>query len=227
MNSKLNTEHTTDHWFNPKALLAKPRARGWIHLIATPLVLMAAMFAITVPETFTQRLSVAVFGVCSVVLFGSSAVYHRGTWSGRVSAVLRRLDHSNIFLLIAGTYTPLAVLLLPINQSQVLLAVIWVAAIAGILLRQLWSSAPRWLYVLLYVALGWVAVWYLPDFYTASGGWVIAFIVLGGLFYTLGAVIYALKKPNWFPYSFGFHEIFHVCTVIAWTCHYVAIFLAM
>lgn len=227
MNSKLNTGHTTDHWFNPKALLAKPRARGWIHLIATPLVLMAAMFAITVPETFTQRLSVAVFGVCSVVLFGSSAVYHRGTWSARVSAVLRRLDHSNIFLLIAGTYTPLAVLLLPINQSQVLLTVIWVAAIAGILLRQLWSSAPRWLYVLLYVALGWVAVWYLPDFYTASGGWVIAFIVLGGLFYTLGAVIYALKKPNWFPYSFGFHEIFHVCTVIAWTCHYVAIFLAM
>jgi hemolysin III len=227
MNSKLNTEHTTDHWFNPKALLAKPRARGWIHLIATPLVLMAAMFAITVPETFTQRLSVAVFGVCSVVLFGSSAVYHRGTWSARVSAVLRRLDHSNIFLLIAGTYTPLAVLLLPTDQTQVLLTVIWVAAIAGILVRQLWSSAPRWLYVLLYIALGWVAVWYLPDFYLASGGWVVAFIVLGGVFYTLGAVIYALKRPNWFPYSFGFHEIFHVCTVIAWTCHYVAIILAM
>lgn len=227
MNSQLNTEHTPDAWFNPKALLAKPRARGWIHLVATPVVLMVAMLAIALPETVNQRLSVAVFGMCSVVLFGSSAVYHRGTWSARVSAVLRRLDHSNIFLLIAGTYTPLAVLLLPDDTMSQLLTVVWVAAIAGILVRQFWLSAPRWLYVLLYIALGWVAVWYLPDFYATSGASVVTFIILGGLFYTVGAVVYAMKRPNWFPYSFGFHEIFHVCTVIAWACHYTAIILAM
>lgn len=227
MNSPLSAQHTTDHWFHPKALLAKPRARGWIHLIATPAVLMAAMLAIALPESLDVRLSVAVFGMCSVILFGSSAVYHRGTWSARVSAILRRLDHSNIFLLIAGTYTPLAVLLLSTQQMQFLLTVIWTGAIVGILMRQLWLNAPRWLYVLLYIALGWVAVWYLPDFYNAAGLGVVAWIVVGGLFYTLGAVVYAVKRPNWFPYSFGFHEIFHVCTVIAWACHYIAILLAM
>ena len=162
-----------------------------------------------------------------MVLFGSSAVYHRGNWSPRVTAALRRLDHSNIFLLIAGTYTPLAVMLLPESQMQLLLTVIWIAALGGILMRQFWIWAPRWLYVPIYIALGWVAVWYLPDFYAASGGLVVTFIVLGGVFYTLGAVVYAIKRPNFFPYSFGFHEIFHVCTVIAWACHYVAILVSM
>ncbi|GAA4471357.1 hypothetical protein GCM10023190_00390 [Enteractinococcus fodinae] len=196
-------------------------------MVATPLALIATMLSVAVPETFTERLSVAIFGICSVVLFGSSAVYHRGNWSPRVMAALRRLDHSNIFLLIAGTYTPLAVMLLPQSQMQLLLTVIWIAALGGILMRQFWIWAPRWVYVPIYIALGWVAVWYLPDFYAASGGLVVSFIVLGGVFYTLGAVVYALKRPNFFPYSFGFHEIFHVCTVIAWACHYVAILVSM
>lgn len=227
MTSKPTTARTNRSEVDPKALLTKPRARGWIHLVATPLVLIATMLSVAVPETFHERFSVAIFGICSVVLFGSSAVYHRGNWSPRVTAALRRLDHSNIFLLIAGTYTPLAVMLLPESQMQLLLTVIWIAALGGILMRQFWIWAPRWLYVPIYIALGWVAVWYLPDFYAASGGLVVTFIVLGGVFYTLGAVVYAIKRPNFFPYSFGFHEIFHVCTVIAWACHYVAILASM
>lgn len=227
MTSKPTTARTNRSEVDPKALLTKPRARGWIHLVATPLVLIATMLSVAVPETFHERFSVAIFGICSVVLFGSSAVYHRGNWSPRVTAALRRLDHSNIFLLIAGTYTPLAVMLLPESQMQLLLTVIWIAALGGILMRQFWIWAPRWLYVPIYIALGWVAVWYLPDFYAASGGLVVTFIVLGGVFYTLGAVVYAIKRPNFFPYSFGFHEIFHVCTVIAWACHYVAILVSM
>lgn len=227
MTSKQTTASTSRQWLNPKNLLAKPRARGWIHLVATPLALIATMLSVAVPETFNERLSVAIFGICSVVLFGSSAVYHRGNWSPRVTAALRRLDHSNIFLLIAGTYTPLAVMLLPTRQMQLLLTVIWSAALLGILMRQFWLSAPRWLYVPIYIALGWVAVWYLPDFYATSGGFVVSFIVLGGVFYTLGAVVYAIKRPNFFPYSFGFHEIFHVCTVVAWACHYVSILASM
>lgn len=227
MTSKPTRARKSRASIDPKALLTKPRARGWIHLVATPLALIATMLSVAVPDTFTERLSVAIFGICSVVLFGSSAVYHRGNWSPRVTAALRRLDHSNIFLLIAGTYTPLAVMLLPRSQMQVLLTVIWIAALGGILMRQFWIWAPRWVYVPIYIALGWVALWYLPDFYAASGGIVVSFIVLGGVFYTLGALVYGLKRPNFFPYSFGFHEIFHVCTVIAWACHYVAIVASM
>lgn len=209
------------------AFFDKPRARGWIHLIATPIVLCAVMAAIALPATLSQRLSVAVFGVASVLLFGASAVYHRGDWTPRLHAFLRRLDHSNIFLLIAGTYTPLAVLILEPARMQTLLIVIWSGALVGIAMRQFWISAPRWLYVPIYVALGWVAVWYLPEFYALGGGWVTTCIILGGVFYTLGAIAYATKYPNFFPTTFGYHEVFHLYTVLAWTCHFAAILLAM
>ncbi len=205
----------------------KPRARGWIHLVATPIVLCAVMVAIAFPESFGQRLSVAVFGATSVILFGASAVYHRGNWSATVNDFLRRLDHSNIFLLIAGTYTPLTVLVLEPDQRNLLLTVIWSGAIIGILMRQFWSTAPRWVFVPIYVALGWVAVWFLPEFYALGGAWVMWFIILGGVFYTLGAIAYATKYPNFFPKTFGYHEIFHLYTVIAWTCHFVAILAAV
>lgn len=212
---------------NPKLLLHKPLLRGWIHLAVTPIVLVAVMIAVAIPEGFGQRLSVAIFGVTSVVLFGSSAVYHRGNWAAKINAILRRLDHSNIFLLIAGTYTPLAVLLLARQQATLLLAVIWAGALLGIGLRQFWLSAPRWIYVPIYLALGWVAVWYLPDFYWTGGALVVALIILGGLFYSLGAVVYGLKRPNPLVKVFGFHEIFHLCTVIGWALHFAAILVAI
>lgn len=218
--------HRTNTASNSSVTL-KPRARGWIHLVATPIVFCAVLVAIALPETLVQRISVAVFGASSVLLFGASAVYHRGNWSPRLNAFLRRLDHSNIFLLIAGTYTPLSVLVLEESQRNVLLMVIWSGALLGIVLRQCWSRAPRWVYVPVYIALGWVALWYLPDFYAAGGPGVVWLIILGGIFYTLGAIVYATKYPDFSPKTFGYHEVFHVYTILAWACHFVAILVAI
>src|SRR5690606_731577 len=146
---------------------------------------------VVLSPTTTAKVSTAVFGVTAVLLFGCSAVYHRGNWSPRVLAILRRLDHSNIFLLIAGTYTPLAALLLPWETAVVLLTVVWAGALAGILARVFWLGAPRWFYVPVYIALGWVAVWFMPDFWTLGSPAIVWLVAAGGLAYTLGAVVYA------------------------------------
>lgn len=213
-----NAEQDTD-----ATVVQKPLLRGWIHLVATPVALIAGLIAVAQPEETYQRLSVAVFVLCSVVLFGASAVYHLGNWEPTRRAILRRIDHSNIYLLIAGTYTPLAVLLLEPDTRNLLLGIIWPGALLGIAVRQFWISAPRWVYVPIYVILGWVAIWFLPDIYHGGGGAVVWLVVLGGLLYTAGALIYAIKRPNWFRYTFGFHETFHVCTVLGWMLHFGAI----
>ncbi|MPV38118.1 PAQR family membrane homeostasis protein TrhA [Georgenia subflava] len=208
------------------AAAVKPRLRGWLHAGTAPLALVAGIVLVALSPTSAARWSTAVFAVTAVVLFGCSAVYHRGTWSPRVTAALRRLDHSNIFLLIAGTYTPLAVLLLERSTATVLLLVVWAGAILGILARMVWLNAPRWVYVPIYVALGWVAVGFLPQFWTAGGPAVFWLVAGGGLAYSLGAVAYGTKWPNPSPRWFGFHEIFHVGTVIGWACHYAAVSVA-
>lgn len=204
----------------------KPRLRGWLHAVMAPLALTYGIVLVVLAPAGAPRASVTVFAATTVLLFGTSAIYHRGTWSPRVAAVLRRLDHSNIFLVIAGTYTPLAVLLLPASTAKVLLTVVWSGAIAGILMRVLWLGAPRWLYVPIYVALGWVAVWFLPAFAASGGPAVVILVIAGGLAYTLGALVYGLKRPNPSPRWFGFHEIFHVGTVIGYTCHAIAVAIA-
>ena len=139
----------------------------------------------------------------------------------------KRLDHSNIFLLIAGTYTPLTIALLDRVDATILLSVVWGGALAGILLNLFWPTAPRWLTTLIYVALGWVAVWYLPQLWAGGGPAVVWLIVAGGVLYTLGAIVYGMKKPDPSPTWFGFHEIFHAFTVAAWACHCVAVYLAV
>lgn len=204
----------------------KPRLRGWLHAVMAPLALGYGIVLVVLAPAGAPRASVAVFAAATALLFGTSAVYHRGTWTPRVGAVLRRLDHSNIFLVIAGTYTPLSVLLLPAGTSRLLLTVIWCGALAGILMRVLWLGAPRWLYVPIYVALGWVAVWFLPAFATSGGPAVVWLVVAGGLGYTLGALVYGLKRPDPSPRWFGFHELFHVGTVIGYTCHAIAVGIA-
>jgi hemolysin III len=167
-----------------------------------------------------------VFGLSSILLFGTSAVYHRGTWSPRATGFLRRADHSNIFLVIAGTYTPLAVMLLPHGTAVALLWTVWGGAVLGLLARIFWLGAPRWVYVPVYVALGFVAVGFLPQF-ARTGGAAIAWLVVGGgLAYTLGAVVYGTKKPDPSPRRFGFHEVFHALTVIGFACHATAIMMA-
>lgn len=207
--------------------LVKPKLRGWIHAGTTPLALAAGIVLIALAPSRSSRISATVFTVTAIMLFGTSAVYHRGTWSPHVRGLLRRLDHSNIFLIIAGSYTPFAVLLLPADRARTLLLLVWGGAIAGVLFRVLWVGAPRWLYTPIYVALGWVAVVYLPDFLRRGGVALLVLIVVGGLLYSLGALIYGIKRPNPIPRWFGFHEVFHTCTVLAFVVHYIAVSFAV
>jgi len=205
---------------------AKPRLRGWIHAGTAPLAVAAGIVLVSLAPTAGGKIAGAVFALASALLFTTSAVYHLGTWSPRVASTLRRADHSNIFLIIAGTYTPLAVLLLPESKARVLLLVVWGGALLGLLARVLWLGAPRWLYVPVYVALGWVAVAYLGAFWDTGGPAVVWLVITGGLAYTLGAVVYGTKRPDPSPRWFGFHEVFHSLTVVGFVCHFVAIMIA-
>lgn len=202
----------------------KPTWRGWIHAGTFPLAIAAGIVLIVLAADGPAKASSAIFMASSLMLFGISAVYHRFNWSPKVKAVFRRLDHSNIFLLIAGTYTPLAVNALPFPDNVILLSVIWTGALIGILSRIFWLKAPRWSYVVLYVALGWAAVIYFGAIFAANPATMIL-VLVGGLAYTTGAVFYALKRPNPVPGVFGFHELFHSCTLIAFICHWTAILL--
>jgi hemolysin III len=199
----------------------KPKLRGWLHAGMVPLTVAAGIVLIALAPSTPARIAAAVFSVTAWLLFGTSAVYHRGNWSPRVAGVLKRLDHSNIFLIIAGSYTPFA-LLLPGDQARTMLTIVWTGAIAGVLFRVLWVHAPRWLYTPIYVALGWVAVFYLGPLLQHGGPTIVALIATGGLLYTLGALVYGIKRPNPSPRWFGFHEIFHSLTVAAFIVHYVA-----
>ena len=199
----------------------KPTWRGWIHAATFPIAVVAGIVLISLAQGAPAKWASAVFMVTSMMLFGSSALYHRFNWKPRTLAVLKRIDHANIMLLIAGTYTPLAVLALPTQKTIILLSVVWGGAIVGILFRVFWLHAPRWLYVALYLALGWAAVMYLFDLFDANAT-MMTLVLIGGLLYTAGAVVYALKRPNPWPGHFGFHEIFHVCTVLAFLCHWAA-----
>jgi len=200
----------------------KPLLRGWLHLGAAPIALIAGMGLVVFAPTLAGRVSAAIFTLTAVLLFGTSAVYHRGNWSPKTKAVLRRMDHANIFLIIAGTYTPLTVLLLEGTQRVVVLCLVWGGAILGVIFRVLWVGAPRWLYTPLYVALGWVAVGYIKPFYEAGGLAVVLLVAAGGLCYTVGAVIYGTKWPRGSERYFGFHEIFHALTIAGFVCHFVA-----
>ncbi|MEU1819857.1 hemolysin III family protein [Streptomyces roseifaciens] len=203
----------------------KPRLRGWLHAGMFPAVLIAGVFLTALADSTRGRIACAVYVLTAGSLFGISALYHRGDWSPRANAVLRRLDHANIFLIIAGTYTPLTMLLIPGGRGQVLLWAVWAAAAAGIAFRVFWVGAPRWLYTPCYIAMGWAAVFFLPDFLRKGGIAVLVLVVVGGLLYSAGGVIYGIKRPNPSPRWFGFHEVFHSLTLAAFIVHYVGISL--
>ncbi len=204
----------------------KPHLRGWLHAAMTPIALVAGIILVVLATTTEGKVSAAVFAGTAVLLFGTSAVYHRGTWSPRVGGVLRRLDHSNIFLIIAGSYTPFA-LLLPTDQARTMLLIVWSGAVLGVLFRVFWSHAPRWLYVPAYVMLGWVAVFYFGPLVNHAGAAVMAWVVVGGVLYSLGAVVYGTKRPDISPRWFGFHEVFHALTVLAFAAHFIAASMAL
>ena len=206
------------------AVEIKPTWRGWIHAATFPVAIVAGIVLIVVADGAPAKWASAVFMLTSLLLFGNSALYHRFDWQPKVKVLLKRIDHANILLLIAGTYTPLAVLALPPAKGVLLLSLVWSGTLVGILFRVFWINAPRWLYVALYLLLGWAAVMYIVDLMNANFAMMVL-VIVGGLLYTGGAVVYALKKPNPWPGHFGFHEIFHVCTVLAFLCHWTACLL--
>ncbi|MET7638210.1 hemolysin III family protein [Streptomyces sp. NPDC005438] len=203
----------------------KPLLRGWLHAGMFPAVLVSGVFLTALAESTRGRIACGIYTLTACLLFGVSALYHRGNWGPRAYAVLRRLDHANIFLIIAGTYTPLTILLLPDGRRDLLLWGIWAAAVLGIGFRVLWVGAPRWLYTPCYIAMGWAAVFFLPDFLREGGIAVLVLVVLGGLLYSAGGVIYGIKRPNPSPKFFGFHEVFHTLTLAAFIVHYIGISL--
>ncbi len=213
----------------PLPLTVKPRLRGWLHAYAAVLSLASGATLIVVAATLRGHragLSTAVYAITVTALFTTSALYHRIPWQARGHAVMKRLDHSMIFVFIAGTYTPIAVLTLPRTSATIVLVVVWTGAVFGVALKSAWPDAPRWISVPCYIGLGWVAVFVMPQLMHA-GIAALVLVVAGGLLYTAGAVVYGLKRPNPSPNVFGFHEVFHLCTLLAAICHYIAIWLAV
>jgi hemolysin III len=203
---------------------AKPTWRGWIHAGTFPVAIALGVILIVFADGIPAKISSSIFVASSLLLFGTSALYHRINWSPRVKSIFKRIDHSNIFLLIAGSYTPITVLALPPGKAVILLWMIWGGAALGVGFRIFWIGAPRWLYVPLYILLGWAAMLFIVDFFQAN--WIMmTLIMIGGLCYTAGAIFYGLKRPNPVPGVFGFHEIFHSFTLLAFLCHWTAIFL--
>lgn len=208
------------------AVVPPPRLRGWLHAGMAPVaVVLGIVLVVLSPAEY--RWAAALYSLTAVMLFGTSAVYHRFAWSPKVKVLLKRLDHSNIFLIIAGSYTPFAVVLLPWEQERTLLLLVWTGAILGVLFRVFWVGAPRWLYTPIYIALGWVALFYLPAFWSAGGPAVVILLAVGGLCYSAGGIVYALKRPNPSPEWFGFHEIFHALTLAGFITQYIAVSMVL
>ncbi|MFM2320879.1 MAG: hypothetical protein RL612_26 [Actinomycetota bacterium] len=210
--------------FREPAADVKPTWRGWIHTGVLPIVIAAGVVLIVLADGWVAKTASAIFFASSFLLFGNSALYHRFNWKPKTKLVLKRIDHANIFLLIAGSYTPITLLALPKDKAFWLMFIIWGTALLGIGFRVFWINAPRWLYVPIYIAMGWAAIAFVGDFMNANAPMMIL-ILSGGLAYTIGAVVYGLKKPNPFPGHFGFHEIFHSLTVLAFMSHWTAALL--
>ena len=205
---------------------ARPHLRGWLHAATAPLTLIAGIILVALSPTTATRVGSGIFAASALILFSVSATLHRGAWSRRVNLILRRLDHSSIFLLIAGSYTPFTLLLLPGTSRTVLLGLAWGGALLGIVFRILWPDAPRWLYTPIYIALGWSSIFFADDFLRAGAPVAVTLLAAGGLIYTLGGVVYGLRRPNPSPMWFGFHEVFHSLTIAAFATHYAGISFA-
>lgn len=193
----------------------------------SPLALVAGLVLITITTELRGRVTLTIFTLTAVSLFTCSAIYHRIPWGPSAKAIWRRIDHANIPLLIAGTYTPFAIYLLDKSQAVILLSLVWAGALLSGVFRVFWLSAPRWLYVPIYLALGWAALIYLPDFYRNGGLIVFLLVAFGGILYSLGAIIYAVKWPNFSINWFGFHELFHAMTAAAFISHFIAAILVI
>ena len=201
----------------------RPRLRGVLHEIGFfAALVIGVLFGINVTGP-RESVSAAVFAGSVVAMFGASALYHRVWWSERVRPWMRRLDHAGIYLLIAGTYTPVGLVSLRGTVQQVVLGVVWSGAAAAIVLKLVWIRAPKWVSVTIGLALGWVGVAAMPQVASHAGIAAVVLLGCGGLAYTLGAIVYGLRRPDPVPYVFGYHELFHALTLVAVACQYVAI----
>ena len=204
-------------------VISKPRLRGVFHQYAFYVALVAGAVIVALADSGRELLATWTYAAALAAMFGVSALYHRVTWKSiRVRTWMRRLDHSTILLLIAGTYTPFALLAFEGRIAEVILIVVWAGAAAGLLLNLVWVDAPKWLTALVFIALGWVGVVAVPEMFDLGVVPAVLVFVGGGL-YTLGAATYALKRPNPAPATFGYHEIFHLLVIGAATAHFVAI----
>ena len=217
---------TMEHRVADLAAALKPRLRGVLHEAAFAISLITGTALVCLAQGGRARTAATVYAVSVALLFGTSAAYHRGPWTGRSREVMKRLDHSMIFILIAGTYTPFALLLLEGTARWVVFGLVWGGAVAGVVLRNSIRRPARWLFVGIYMLLGWTALAVLPQLRDTGGLAVVVLLLLGGLFYSIGAIVYALKRPNPSPHWFGFHEVFHAFTLLAFVTHYVAVSFA-
>jgi hemolysin III len=209
------------------AVLGVPRLRGVIHQYAFFAALLVGATLIILASSGRARTAVAIYAAGLAGCLGTSALYHRGRWSPRVRAWLCRLDHSMIFVLIAGTYTPVCMLALSGTLATAMLVTVWVGAVLGIVMTLVWWQPPAIAEVLPYIVLGWVAVVALPQLGAALGWLALLLLFAGGALYTVGAVIYGLERPDPFPAVFGYHEVFHCLTIAAAGAHLAVVTLLL
>jgi hemolysin III len=203
----------------------RPRTRGWLHAGLTPLVVVAGLLLVALADTAPERAATAVFAGSSLLLFAVSALYNLRPWQGPAGTWLQRFDHANIYVLIAGSYTPFAVLLLSGTALVLMLVLAWSGAVVGAAFRLGWPGAPRWATTGSYLALGWIAVAFTPQLLGAGNPAALGLLAAGGLFYSVGAVVYARRRPDPWPTWFGFHEVFHGFTAAGFAVHCAAVFV--
>ena len=201
----------------------KPRLRGVLHQAAFIVAVAVAPLLIVGADRGRPRLAAAVFAGSVAACVGASALDHRVTWTPRVRLWMRRIDHAGVYLLIAGTYTPVSLLVLSGAWRPVVLTIVWAGAAAAIILKFVWVQAPKWLAAAIGLALGWVAVVALPQLIIHLDPAAVTLLVVGGLAYTAGAIVYARRRPDPAPAVFGYHELFHALTIVGVACQYVAI----
>ena len=201
----------------------RPLLRGVLHQAAFAASLVGGVFLVAGADGSRRRAAAAVFAASVAACFGASALYHRVTWTPRRRLWMRRVDHAGVYLLIAGTYTPVGLLVLDGAWRVVVLAIVYAGAAAAIVLKFAWVEAPKWLAAVLGIALGWTGVLVLPQLATRLGPTAFSLIGAGGLAYTAGGIVYARRRPDPFPAVFGYHELFHALTIVAVACHYLAI----
>ncbi|WP_156623989.1 hemolysin III family protein [Mycobacterium sp. 852002-40037_SCH5390672] len=211
-------------------IMRRPRARGWIHVYSAAVAIVASVLLVAMSFTTSTAagLTTAIYAVALVAMFGVSAVYHRVEWrSSRTKKWMMRADHSMIFVFIAATFTPFAAAAMPHNTRILALTIVWTGATAGVTLKMAWPNSPRWIGIPLYLALGWTAIVFARQLLDGAGFAATMLLLIGGVLYNIGTVMYVLKRPDPWPTTFGYHEFFHAFTALGAICHHIALWLVI